>query len=161
MLQTLTINAVDSEEYPAVEEIDHRCVSMISRLFHAPRDNENNEAVGTSTIGSSEAIILAVLAAKKRWKNKRKAEGKSVRHTCAYCLVTHAELTCSRCSDSADGEPQHRHERRRSGVLGEGRPRTSRLPLPTGRGCVSPPIDPLGRTVLSPVHRGRGKVLAR
>ncbi|TNY20210.1 glutamate decarboxylase [Rhodotorula diobovata] len=77
MLQTLTINAVDSEEYPAVEEIDHRCVSMISRLFHAPRDNENNEAVGTSTIGSSEAIILAVLAAKKRWKNKRKAEGKS------------------------------------------------------------------------------------
>ena len=71
------INFIDGEEYPSMETLDHRCVSMISRLFHAPRDNEEDEAVGTSTIGSSEAIILAVLAAKRRWKNKRKAEGKS------------------------------------------------------------------------------------
>jgi glutamate decarboxylase len=32
--------------------------------------------MGTSTIGSSEAIMLAVLAMKKLWANKRKAEGK-------------------------------------------------------------------------------------
>lgn len=50
---------------------------MIARLFHAPLHDHTDEAVGVSTIGSSEAIILAVLAAKRRWQNKRKAEGKS------------------------------------------------------------------------------------
>lgn len=49
---------------------------MIGRLFHAPTD-QGNGAVGTSCIGSSEAIMLGVLAMKRRWKNKRKAEGKS------------------------------------------------------------------------------------
>src|SRR5271170_6155169 len=32
--------------------------------------------MGTSCIGSSEAIMLGTLAMKKRWQNKRKAEGK-------------------------------------------------------------------------------------
>lgn len=32
--------------------------------------------MGTSTVGSSEAIMLSTLAMKKRWQNKRKAEGK-------------------------------------------------------------------------------------
>lgn len=33
--------------------------------------------MGVSTVGSSEAIILAVLAAKRRWQNQRKKTGKS------------------------------------------------------------------------------------
>lgn len=33
--------------------------------------------MGVSTIGSSEAIILSVLAAKRRWQNQRKKAGKS------------------------------------------------------------------------------------
>jgi glutamate decarboxylase len=49
---------------------------MIARLFNAPTNNEDSTAVGTSTVGSSEAIMLGVLAMKKRWANKRKAEGK-------------------------------------------------------------------------------------
>lgn len=49
---------------------------MIGRLFNAPTGSGNG-AVGTSCIGSSEAIMLGVLAMKRRWKNKRKAEGKS------------------------------------------------------------------------------------
>ncbi|GAA6046833.1 hypothetical protein JCM3770_005666 [Rhodotorula araucariae] len=77
MASQLAINYIDAEEYPAMEELNHRCTSMIARLFNAPLEDENAEAVGTSTVGSSEAIILAVLAAKRRWKNKRKAEGKS------------------------------------------------------------------------------------
>jgi glutamate decarboxylase len=48
---------------------------MIARLYHAPTDGEEN-AMGTSTVGSSEAIMLSVLAMKKRWQKKRKAEGK-------------------------------------------------------------------------------------
>lgn len=49
---------------------------MIGNLFNAPI-GEGAGAVGTSCVGSSEAIILGVLAMKRRWKNKRKAEGKS------------------------------------------------------------------------------------
>lgn len=49
---------------------------MIARLFNAPVHDEECNAVGTSTIGSSEAIMLGVLAMKKRWQNKRKAAGK-------------------------------------------------------------------------------------
>jgi glutamate decarboxylase len=49
---------------------------MIARLFNAPTHDENASCVGTSTVGSSEAIMLGVLAMKKRWAKKRKAEGK-------------------------------------------------------------------------------------
>ena len=53
-----------------------RCVNMIARLFHAPlKDNE--PAIGTSTIGSSEAIMLAGLAMKRKWQERRKQEGKT------------------------------------------------------------------------------------
>lgn len=50
---------------------------MLARLFNMPLSDENTNAMGTSTIGSSEAIMLGVLAMKKQWQNKRKAEGKS------------------------------------------------------------------------------------
>ena len=49
---------------------------MIARLFNVPAHEDNMNAMGTSTIGSSEAIMLGVLAMKKRWQNKRKAAGK-------------------------------------------------------------------------------------
>lgn len=43
---------------------------MIARLFNAPLDTPEAEALGVSTIGSSEAIILSVLAAKRRWQSE-------------------------------------------------------------------------------------------
>lgn len=49
---------------------------MIARLFNIPTHEEGTNAMGTSTIGSSEAIMLAVLAMKKLWANNRKAAGK-------------------------------------------------------------------------------------
>jgi glutamate decarboxylase len=49
---------------------------MIARLFNAPTQPGDACAIGTSTVGSSEAIMLAVLAMKKRWQNQRKAAGK-------------------------------------------------------------------------------------
>ncbi|GJJ14075.1 hypothetical protein Clacol_008332 [Clathrus columnatus] len=75
MMDNLSKNFIDLEEYPACGEIETRCVNIIARLFHAPLDNPNAEAVGVSTIGSSEAIILSVLAAKRRWQEARKAAG--------------------------------------------------------------------------------------
>lgn len=76
MMQHLNVNFIDAEEYPASADIETRCVNIIARLFNAPLDNPQAEALGVSTIGSSEAIILAVLAAKRAWRIKRKAQGK-------------------------------------------------------------------------------------
>ncbi|GAA5858625.1 hypothetical protein JCM8547_001396 [Rhodosporidiobolus lusitaniae] len=76
MVDNLSKNFIDVEEYPAMGEIETRCVNMISRLFNAPLDDENKEPVGVSTVGSSEACMLSVLAAKRKWKNRRIAEGK-------------------------------------------------------------------------------------
>ncbi|KZO97148.1 glutamate decarboxylase [Calocera viscosa TUFC12733] len=80
MVDNLSKNFIDVEEYPALGEIESRCVNMIARLFNAPLHDKDSEALGVSTIGSSEAIILSVLAAKKRWQNARRAAGKSTEH---------------------------------------------------------------------------------
>ncbi|KAI1389139.1 glutamate decarboxylase [Hypoxylon trugodes] len=81
MAESFSKNFIDYEEYPQSADIQNRCVSMIGRLFNAPVDGtEGGGAVGTSCVGSSEAIMLAVLAMKRRWKNKRQADGKSTEH---------------------------------------------------------------------------------
>lgn len=76
MHEAFSKNFIDYEEYPVSADIQNRCVSMIARLYNCPTDADAN-VMGTSTIGSSEAIMLATLAMKKRWQNKRKAQGKS------------------------------------------------------------------------------------
>jgi glutamate decarboxylase len=67
----LSKNLVDKDEYPQTAEIESRCVSMLADLWNAP-----GEAVGCSTIGSSEAAMLGGMAAKWRWREKRRAAGK-------------------------------------------------------------------------------------
>ncbi|KAK2734550.1 hypothetical protein FQN57_001655 [Myotisia sp. PD_48] len=78
MLEALSKNYIDYEEYPQTVEIQNRCVNMIARLVNAPTNNGETspQAIGTSCIGSSEAILLAALAMKKCWQLKRKAQGK-------------------------------------------------------------------------------------
>lgn len=67
-------NFIDHDEYPQTELIHERLVNMVARLFNS---QEGSDAVGTATIGSSEAIMLALLAHKWNWKNRRIAEKKS------------------------------------------------------------------------------------
>ncbi|OJJ48439.1 hypothetical protein ASPZODRAFT_61761 [Penicilliopsis zonata CBS 506.65] len=77
MTESLSKNFIDYEEYPQTAQIQNRCVNMIARLFHAPTASAATEdSLGTSTVGSSEAIMLAMLAMKRTWANKRKAAGK-------------------------------------------------------------------------------------
>ncbi|KAL2814559.1 pyridoxal phosphate-dependent transferase [Aspergillus cavernicola] len=76
MSESFSKNFIDYEEYPQSAEIQNRCVNMIARLFNAPTSGEDDHPMGTSTVGSSEAIMLGTLAMKRRWQNKRKAEGK-------------------------------------------------------------------------------------
>ncbi|KAJ8662801.1 glutamate decarboxylase [Lichtheimia ornata] len=77
MAENISKNFIDYEEYPQSAELCNRCVNMIARLFNAPMHDAEEEALGCSTVGSSEAIILATLAMKRRWQNARKAKGLS------------------------------------------------------------------------------------
>jgi glutamate decarboxylase len=70
--ETLGKNMIDQDEYPQTEAIHERVVTMIGRLFHAPHDAT---PVGTATIGSSEAIMLALLAHRQSWRDRRAAAG--------------------------------------------------------------------------------------
>src|SRR5690606_5915531 len=63
MAQTFDKNMIDKDEYPATAAIEQRCVCMVADLFHAEdlRDDDPSSATGVSTIGSSEAVMLAGL----------------------------------------------------------------------------------------------------
>jgi glutamate decarboxylase len=65
---------IDRTEYPQTAEIEIRCAHMLADLWNAPAAGD---AVGTSTVGSSEACMLGGMAAKRRWKARREAAGKS------------------------------------------------------------------------------------
>ena len=71
-LATMNRNFIDHDEYPQTEKIHARVVTMVGRLLHAPDDTQ---AVGTATVGSSEAIMLALLAHKLSWRRRRQAAG--------------------------------------------------------------------------------------
>ncbi|KAJ6689484.1 hypothetical protein OIU85_005850 [Salix viminalis] len=75
IMDSINKNYVDMDEYPVTTELQNRCVNMIAHLFNAPL-GESEVAVGVGTVGSSEAIMLAGLAFKRKWQNRRKAEGK-------------------------------------------------------------------------------------
>ncbi|CAL9131467.1 unnamed protein product [Musa textilis] len=75
IMAAINKNYVDMDEYPVTTELQNRCVNMIAHLFNAPL-GESEAAVGVGTVGSSEAIMLAGLAFKRKWQNRRKAEGK-------------------------------------------------------------------------------------
>jgi glutamate decarboxylase len=65
---------IDKDEYPQTAELENRCVSILADLWNAPATR--GDAVGTSTIGSSEAVMLGALALKWKWRDRMKAAGK-------------------------------------------------------------------------------------
>ncbi|KAK8844593.1 glutamate decarboxylase [Kwoniella newhampshirensis] len=75
MHENINKNLVDQDEYPAAQSIHERCISMISHLWHAPKEAT---AMGTATTGSSEAIMLGGLALKRQWQERMKAKGKDI-----------------------------------------------------------------------------------
>lgn len=74
-MQTVDKNMIDKDEYPATAAIEDRCWRILGNLWHNP---DVDQAIGTSTIGSSEACMLGGLALKRRWQAKRKAAGESI-----------------------------------------------------------------------------------
>jgi len=75
MAETFDKNMIDKDEYPQTAAMESRCVSMVADLFHAP--GEAKDAIGVSTIGSSEAVMLAGLAMKWRWRARRAGQDTS------------------------------------------------------------------------------------
>ena len=69
--ENLHRNFIDHAEYPRTFEIQQRCIRMLAELFNAP-----GETTGTSTQGSSEAIMLGALSLKWKWRERREAAGK-------------------------------------------------------------------------------------
>jgi glutamate decarboxylase len=71
--ECLDKNMIDKDEYPQTAELEARCVSILSDLWHAP---DGDASTGCSTTGSSEAAMLGGLALKRRWQHHRAAAGK-------------------------------------------------------------------------------------
>ena len=69
---TLRKNHIDHEEYPAASLVEESCVHMLGDLFNAP---DPAKVVGVGTIGSSEAIMLGLLAHKRSWRHRQQAAG--------------------------------------------------------------------------------------
>ncbi|KAH7930877.1 glutamate decarboxylase [Leucogyrophana mollusca] len=75
MMENMSKNLIDQDEYPMTQLIHTRCISILADLWHAP---SSHQAIGTATTGSSEAIQLGGLAMKRLWQERRKAAGKSI-----------------------------------------------------------------------------------
>ncbi|MGI8428745.1 MAG: glutamate decarboxylase [Solirubrobacteraceae bacterium] len=73
MADTADKNMIDKDEYPQTAELESRCVNILAELWGSP---DHEHATGCSTTGSSEAAMLAGLALKWRWRERRRAAGK-------------------------------------------------------------------------------------
>src|SRR5437763_6129801 len=64
---------IDKDAYPQTAERERRCVNILADLWHA---SDRDGGTGCSTTGSSEACMLAGMALNRRWRARRRAEGK-------------------------------------------------------------------------------------
>jgi len=73
MMENISKNIIDVFEYPQTDKVIHsKLVNMIGRLFNG----HGSDFVGTATVGSSEAIMLGLLAHKWTWRQSRQKAGK-------------------------------------------------------------------------------------
>lgn len=63
--RTTRVNVINQDEYPASVEIERRLCAMVAHLWHAP-----DHYAAVAATGSSEAIQLAVLAARQRYRER-------------------------------------------------------------------------------------------
>jgi glutamate decarboxylase len=72
-MENISKNMSDADEYPAMMDIHARCVSMLANLWGVQK---GEQAIGSATTGSSEAIHLGGLAMKQMWKERRQKANK-------------------------------------------------------------------------------------
>ena len=104
MAETFDKNMIDKDEYPQTAEIERRCVNIVADLFNAPTDGD---AVGVSTIGSSEAVMLAGLAMKWTWRAAQEA-GAAARPTArTWCSGSNVQVVWEKFCRYWDVEPRY------------------------------------------------------
>jgi len=74
-LETINKNFIDQDEYPQTRKIHDRVINMQAHLLNV---SPSDSFVGTTTIGSSEAVMLGLLAHKWIWKKRRQSQGKTI-----------------------------------------------------------------------------------
>ncbi len=91
MGNTLEKNAIDKSEYPKTAKIEQICIDMLLSLWNAP-NTENG--IGTSTVGSSEACMLAGMAMKFRWRHFAEDFGIDVTKKKPNLIITSGFQVC-------------------------------------------------------------------
>lgn len=91
MAETLNKNAIDKSEYPRVAELENRCVNIIADLWNA---DKAEGFLGTSTIGSSEACMLAGMAMKFSWRNRVKKLGLDINKKKPTLIISSGYQVC-------------------------------------------------------------------
>ncbi len=74
MNEAINMNFIDETEYPRIAMMSGKCINMLANLWNTPQEDEWKS--GALGIGSSEACMLAGVAAWLRWRKRRAAEGK-------------------------------------------------------------------------------------
>lgn len=90
MSETLEKNAIDKSEYPSTIELENRCVNMIANLWNAPQEG----FLGTSTVGSSEACLLAGLSMKFLWRERAKRLGLDIANHQPNLIISSGYQVC-------------------------------------------------------------------
>lgn len=65
-------NMIDKDEYPQTAELEERCLRILAHLWNA---DDPDQAIGTSTTGSSEGCMLGGMVLKWHWRQRRQAQG--------------------------------------------------------------------------------------
>lgn len=99
-LESIGKNLINSAEYPNTEIIHQRVIRIIAKLFHAelpPKDEADDAGfIGTTTVGSSEAMMLALLAHKWNWRKQHRQRPRASHKDQPYLVIgthTHACFT--------------------------------------------------------------------
>lgn len=89
MSETLDKNAIDKSEYPRTAKLETYCVNMLADLW-----NTNENFIGTSTVGSSEACMLGGMAMKFRWRKLAEAKGIDVAKQKPNLIISSGYQVC-------------------------------------------------------------------
>ena len=89
VIENMFKNMGEIRAYPGLAEIEQKCISTLAHLFNATASyptrgktptQSDPKFFGTSTVGSSEGVLLAGLAMKRHWQEKRRLQGRDARY---------------------------------------------------------------------------------
>lgn len=91
MAETLEKNAIDKSEYPQTADLENRCVNIIADLWHAA---DQDDFIGTSTVGSSEACMLGGMALKFAWRKRAAEKGLDIQARKPNLVISSGYQVC-------------------------------------------------------------------